>query len=205
MPGSIRVDWRVNQQIAISTAVEDSGMFELNFNDDRYLPFEGTGVVSNWLLEMPKATNPIDFDTITDVIIHLRYSCKVDNGSFKQAVMGLDAFRNYQGVRLFTVAQEFSAQWFAFRSNPANKTLELTLPPNTFPPNIKVDPSAIAITQIRSLTPEGDLPGVLKQFDITFKSDAQPYQFILKAKAGFDKDQAQNLLVLLSYNGEVLI
>jgi Tc toxin complex TcA C-terminal TcB-binding domain len=207
MPGSIRVDWRVNQQIAISTAVEDSGMFELNFSDDRYLPFEGTGVVSNWLLEMPKATNAIDFDTITDVIIHLRYSCKADSGSFRQAVMELDTFRNYRGVRLFSIAQEFSAQWFAFKNTPTNNTLELTLPPNTFPHNVKVDlnQNEISIVQIRSLSPSGDLPDVLDQFEITPPNpDAQPYQFTLKAKSGFDRLQAENLLVLLNYTGELL-
>ena len=35
------------QQIAISKGVDDSGLFELNFRDERYLPFEGTGAVSD--------------------------------------------------------------------------------------------------------------------------------------------------------------
>jgi len=45
---ALRVNWRAYQSIAISKGVNDSGLFELSFNDDRYLPFEGTGAVSKW-------------------------------------------------------------------------------------------------------------------------------------------------------------
>jgi hypothetical protein len=34
------------QSIATSHAQNDSGMFELNFRDERYLPFEGAGAIS---------------------------------------------------------------------------------------------------------------------------------------------------------------
>jgi Tc toxin complex TcA C-terminal TcB-binding domain len=34
------------QSIATSSAQNDSGMFELNFRDERYLPFEGAGAIS---------------------------------------------------------------------------------------------------------------------------------------------------------------
>ena len=64
-------------------------MFALNFFlDDRYFPFEGTGAVSSWVLDLPPATNPgIDLATIDDVVIHVRYTAKYDPGPFKQAVM----------------------------------------------------------------------------------------------------------------------
>jgi len=32
-------------------------MFALNFRRRRYLPFEGTGAISRWRLEMPKEAN----------------------------------------------------------------------------------------------------------------------------------------------------
>ena len=80
--GTLRQDWRNNQQIAISKGANDSGLFVLNFQDDRYLPFEGTGAISDWILAMPpKAKNQIDFvDSITDVIITLSYTA-LDGGS----------------------------------------------------------------------------------------------------------------------------
>lgn len=36
------------QSIATSTAQRDAGLFELNFGDERYLPFEGAESVSEW-------------------------------------------------------------------------------------------------------------------------------------------------------------
>nr|MDJ0567404.1 hypothetical protein [Pleurocapsa sp. MO_192.B19] len=98
---TLRVNWRANQQIAVSSPRQDNGMFgsfDLNFVfDDRYFPFEGTGAVSNWHLEIPHATNPDlvgqvqggQMLEIEDVIIHLKYTSKFDRGAFKQAVAEL--------------------------------------------------------------------------------------------------------------------
>lgn len=73
VPDSVRIRNAGNRCIAISGGIDDSGMFALNFGDDRYLPFEGTGVVSSWELSMPKNTNRFDFESITDIIVHVRY------------------------------------------------------------------------------------------------------------------------------------
>ncbi|MEM7029992.1 MAG: neuraminidase-like domain-containing protein [Chloroflexota bacterium] len=89
----LRTNWRANQQIAISKTDKDNGAFLLRFMlDPRYYPFEGTGAVSSWRLEMPKDTNRFDFSTIEDVILHVNYSASYDNGSFRQAV--IDEMRN---------------------------------------------------------------------------------------------------------------
>ncbi|MCT7952702.1 hypothetical protein NG798_23155 [Ancylothrix sp. C2] len=85
----LRQDWRNSQQIAISKGVNDSGLFVLNFQDDRYLPFEGTGAISDWILAMPptKAKNQIDFvDSITDVIITLSYTALEGGPTIRDAV-----------------------------------------------------------------------------------------------------------------------
>ncbi|WP_019500352.1 neuraminidase-like domain-containing protein [Pseudanabaena sp. PCC 6802] len=84
----LRSSWRRNQKIALSRGVNDSGLFELNFRDERYLPFEGTGAVSTWELSLPKETNKqIDFDNLTDVIINLSYTAlDAGEGEFKEAV-----------------------------------------------------------------------------------------------------------------------
>lgn len=74
------------QSIATSNAQNDSGMFELNFRDERYLPFEGTGAVSTWQLEMPKVFKQFDYSTISDVIIHLGYTARDGGSSFKTLV-----------------------------------------------------------------------------------------------------------------------
>ena len=52
-------------------------MFEFNFRDERYLPFEGAGAVeSNWKLEFPSVFKSFDYNTISDIIIHISYTSK---------------------------------------------------------------------------------------------------------------------------------
>lgn len=64
------------ESIVTSSAREDSGLFEQNLQDERYLPFEGAGAVSRWRIQAPKKTNQFDFSTITDVILSLRYTAR---------------------------------------------------------------------------------------------------------------------------------
>ncbi|MCK4517598.1 hypothetical protein KAT92_02395, partial [Candidatus Babeliales bacterium] len=74
------------QSIATSGAQNDSGMFELNFRDERYLPFEGAGVISSWRLELPEGFRQFDYDTISDVIIHINYTARECGENFKSTV-----------------------------------------------------------------------------------------------------------------------
>ena len=74
------------QSIATSSAQNDSGVFELNFRDERYLPFEGTGAISTWQLEMPKAFQQFNSNTISDVIVHLKYTARDGGSGFKTLV-----------------------------------------------------------------------------------------------------------------------
>jgi hypothetical protein len=50
--------------------------FELNFRDERYLPFEGAGVISRWRIQLAKKFRQFDYDTISDVMLHLRYTAR---------------------------------------------------------------------------------------------------------------------------------
>ncbi|NES64341.1 MAG: hypothetical protein F6K24_03235, partial [Okeania sp. SIO2D1] len=72
--GRERTDWRSQQQIAISKGVNDNGMFVLNFQDERYLPFEGTGAISDWTLELSQNTPEDIVKSINDVIITISYT-----------------------------------------------------------------------------------------------------------------------------------
>jgi hypothetical protein len=72
------------QSVATSHGQKDSGLFELQFKDDRYLPFEGTGAISSWRLELP---NPdlaqFNYDTIADVIVHISYTAREGGSSMR--------------------------------------------------------------------------------------------------------------------------
>ncbi|PYH31237.1 uncharacterized protein BO87DRAFT_418304 [Aspergillus neoniger CBS 115656] len=66
--------------IAVSNGLHDTGVFTLEFDrQSRYGPFEGAGAISNWRLEFPSQFRHFDYNTITDVVIHLHYTA-VDGG-----------------------------------------------------------------------------------------------------------------------------
>ncbi|WP_341959302.1 neuraminidase-like domain-containing protein [Pseudomonas sp. RC10] len=81
---------RLNQQVAISGDLEDSGTSRRD--DERYSPFEGTGAVSSWTLTFPRhasAHQQALFDGLQDIIVHVRYYA-VDGGKpFAEAIKGL--------------------------------------------------------------------------------------------------------------------
>ena len=82
---------RASQQIAVSSGLNDSGMFVLNFGDERYLPFEGTGAISSWQISFPNATSDEQqalLASLNDVIIQVHYTAVYGGSTFEQAVIG---------------------------------------------------------------------------------------------------------------------
>lgn len=83
---------RAYQQIGISHGVDDRGMFSMDFGDERYYPFEGTGAVSSWQLHFPRhrsSEQAAMLASLTDIIVHVRYLA-VDGGiPFQEQVEAL--------------------------------------------------------------------------------------------------------------------
>jgi hypothetical protein len=125
------------KSIATSSGQNDSGMFELNFRDERYLPFEGAGAISEWMIEMTGDPNlrQFDYSTISDIILHLSYTAREEGGRFKEdATSHLNSFLSDAAaqplMRLFNLRQEFPEKWHQMNNeNP----LEVILDKSTFP------------------------------------------------------------------------
>lgn len=114
------------QSIVTSSAQNDSGMFETNLHDERYLPFEGSGAISEWQLKLPADPSKgdslqFDYDTISDVILHIRYTAREGGDSLRSdAITSLNACIDEAqaagSVRLFSVRHDFPSAWAAFKS-----------------------------------------------------------------------------------------
>ena len=128
------------QGIVTSSSQNDSGMFETNLHDERYLPFENSGVISEWRLQLP--ANPskgdpcqFDYDTITDVILHLRYTARAGGGLLHDSAIAnlktrIEDAQTVGSVRLFSIRHEFPTEWAKFKSaklDDTAKTAELSL------------------------------------------------------------------------------
>jgi hypothetical protein len=118
----LRSNWWSNQSVVLSRGLSDNGMFQVAAADERYLPFEGTGAVSTWRLSMPKTTNHFDFNTITDVILQLRYTANDGGAKLRADVTRLPIMRSYSGSDFFATAQRFSTQWYQFLEQPNSPT-----------------------------------------------------------------------------------
>ncbi|MBK8493230.1 MAG: hypothetical protein IPL49_20690 [Saprospirales bacterium] len=101
----------------------ETGLFELNFRDERYLPFEYAGVISSWELEMmeDKALRQFDYNTISDVIMHVRYTAREDDALKTKAIAKLKAISAQLGdqplVRLFNLRHDFPTEFHAWKQN----------------------------------------------------------------------------------------
>ena len=82
--------YAATEAIATSSGQNDSGLFELSFRDERYLPFEFAGAVSRWRIELPLETNYFDFDTLSGVVLRLNYTAR-EGGEVLRAAGGADA------------------------------------------------------------------------------------------------------------------
>ncbi|MGV8004205.1 neuraminidase-like domain-containing protein [Photorhabdus temperata subsp. temperata] len=76
---------QANQAVVLSTGINDSGMFQLDFQDERFLPFEGTGVFANWTLTFGDNQSDL-LEKMSDIIIHLRYTARSTSDSFTKKV-----------------------------------------------------------------------------------------------------------------------
>ena len=114
-------DYAAVQQIATSSGLNDSGLFELDLHDPRYLPFEGAGVAARWRLSLDPDSNAFDTATVSDIVLHLRYTAR-DGGEQlrrearkrRRAVLA-DA----EGLplhRLFSLRHEFPSEWHRLKS-----------------------------------------------------------------------------------------
>jgi hypothetical protein len=101
-----------SRPIALGGGVDDAGLFELNPRDDRYLPFEGQGAIGTWRLDLPRETNRFDLGTISDVVLHLRYTAREGSDALRE--QALETLNLAAGVRLFSARHEFPDQWHRF-------------------------------------------------------------------------------------------
>ena len=118
------------QSIVTTTAQNDTGLFETNLRDDRYLPFESAGVISRWRLELPNDVRQFDFESISDVIFHIRYTAR-EAGNLRSdasAYLKSEILAGVSGLQqLFTLNHEFGTAWHQFTSAPNDGARRLDL------------------------------------------------------------------------------
>jgi hypothetical protein len=130
----------IGASISTSGAMMDSGMFDFNFRDERYLPFEGAGAISRWSLELPANYRQFDYGSIADVVLHVSYTAReAMSPSFKNDVAEHldDCLGNLESIpNLISLSQSFHEQ---FESITSGETAEISLNKEEHFPHLVVD------------------------------------------------------------------
>ena len=78
----------INRQpdaVALTAPFNSDGLFVLDYNDKFLLPFEGNGVATDWIFELPKAANNFNFETIFDVLVTVDYTALESSNSILES------------------------------------------------------------------------------------------------------------------------
>ncbi len=149
------------QSVVTSGANYDGGTFETNLHDERFLPFEGAGAVSTWKLELPTNYPAFDHATVSDVILHVRYTARQGVDAAK-VVASLDAALQPAGeaglALLFHLRYEFPSEWAAFVNGAAPSNLSAVIRRDHFPYFTR--DKAITVTGVDLYALDGNRPPV---------------------------------------------
>ncbi|MFE7598362.1 neuraminidase-like domain-containing protein [Streptomyces sp. NPDC057494] len=129
------------QSVVTSTGQDDSGLFETSLRDERFLPFEGAGVISEWRLSLPQEFRQFDYESIADVVMHLRYTARDGGAGFADRAVfelrdGLNGWLHAHGgkglLRAVSARRELGDQWYRFVSG-TSPTLRFPVSKRWFP------------------------------------------------------------------------
>lgn len=172
--------------IVTSSGQNDSGLFETNLRDERYLPFENSGVISEWQLELPADPSKgeprqFDYDTISDVILHVRYTAReggdlLGDAARENLQAAIDNAEASGCVRLFSVRHEFPSDWARFQSQTPGPNrrygLELAFRPEHYPFWSQGRLTSVKSVMLLGRSTKDPVPGSIDVFDRADTTDA---------------------------------
>ena len=152
--------------ISTSTAQNDAGVFQLNFRDDRYMPFEGAGAISSWKLDLPKTFRQFDYNTINDIIIHVSYTAEYDE-LFRDNVEKINGeietllkTNTSPMRRMISLRQEFSNAFHRLTEQGVNNPVLIKIENKHFPlfmngRNLKITKAKLVLVTSKGQTVAG--------------------------------------------------
>lgn len=130
--------------VALTSPSNSTGMFDLQpAQGDLLNPFEGMGIESRWVFEMPQFSNRFDFSNIADVLITVEYTA-LDSYQYRyQVLQDLDNKLTFN--KGFSFKNDFPDQWYELaqaESGSPNFGVTIELKREDFPQgflNLKVN------------------------------------------------------------------
>jgi hypothetical protein len=151
------------ETVALSSAMNATGLFDLEPQSDILLPFEGLGVDARWEFRMPKPANLFDYTTIADLLVSLDYTA-LDSFDYRQQVIQtLD--RPFSADLPFSFRNQLADAWYDLHNPDQSDTpmvIRFSTTRDDFPPNL----SDLRIQQL--LLYFGRKPDSTFEVDVTY-------------------------------------
>ncbi|MEP7231867.1 MAG: neuraminidase-like domain-containing protein [Ginsengibacter sp.] len=171
-----RFDHLAVEAIAVSTGQNDVGRFQLDFRDEKYLPFEGSGAISKWRIELPSKFRSIDYDHMSDIILDIRLKSRKSEMLVNPALADLEAGLNAAGggtgmlFRFFSLSHEFPNEWHKLMSSVTHEA-DFTILKERFP--LLVQGGKVSVKEIHSaMILKEPRPALGYKADLTFGTAA---------------------------------
>lgn len=107
-----------------------------------------------WRIELPADVRQFDYNTISDVILHLRYTAREGGGLLRKGASEklktmIDEAQAAGSVRLFSVRHEFPTEWAKFiRADNIEAIMTLEIREEHFPYWSKGSPKTVKSVDI---------------------------------------------------------
>jgi hypothetical protein len=124
------------ESIVTSGGSNDSGMFDPSLTGERFLWFEGAGAISTWTLSLPSQLRTFDYTTISDVILHFRYTAReagdpLGSQATRELIAMFDTLGESGQALMFCLRYDFPTEWSAFVNSSSN--FQVVLQKSYFP------------------------------------------------------------------------
>ena len=130
---------REPELVALTSPQNATGLFELQQESNKLYPFEGSGVDMGWEFRMPKASNPINYSTIADILVTIEYTALHSYDYQQKVIKELD--QSISGERPFTLRHEFADAWYELHNPDLSENTPMQVSFKTtredFPPNVR--------------------------------------------------------------------
>ncbi|HEX6036379.1 neuraminidase-like domain-containing protein [Longimicrobium sp.] len=120
------------ERVALSAPAGATGVFEMDLQSELMLPFEGMGVDTTWELEMPRAANPFDFNSIADVMLTIEYTALHSDDYRRQVIRTLPT--EMGGELGLSFRDQYPDQWYELSNGATEVRFPVTR--GMFPPNL---------------------------------------------------------------------
>ncbi|KAI3317660.1 hypothetical protein HD806DRAFT_526901 [Xylariaceae sp. AK1471] len=108
---------------AIDSPNPRAASLSFGFPGESYSPFEGAGAISTWQIDLPPELRPFDYRTISDAVLHLRYTARDGGAAFAQkaseatfAALQQQASRPGPLSVMINAPSDFATGWGAFQA-----------------------------------------------------------------------------------------